>query len=85
MKTPKLKISKGATVQVIAGDDKGKRGSVLEIDPVNMKLVVQGVKMATHFDRQDGMTKREAAIDYSNVKLIEAAKPKKAAKAKKKS
>ena len=31
----KLKIRKGATVQVIAGSNKGKKGPVLEVDAKN--------------------------------------------------
>lgn len=70
----KLKIKKGATVEVISGADKGKRGSVVEIDPKKLKLKIQGVRVLTHFDKKDGILKKEGFIDYSNVKLIEAAK-----------
>ncbi len=84
----KLKIKKGATVQVIAGADKGKKGSVVAVDQVNMKVQVQGVKVQTHFDKKEGLLKKEGFIDYSNVKLIEAAAKKtskKSAKSKTKS
>lgn len=74
----KLKIKKGATVQVITGSDKGKKGSVLEVDPKGMLVKVQGVKVATHFDKKEGLLKKEAFIHYSNVKLIEKAPEKKA-------
>lgn len=70
----KLKIRKGATVQVITGDDKGKKGEVLDVNPKKMKVLVQGVKIVTRHDKKDGLKKKEAFIDYSNVKLIEAAK-----------
>lgn len=78
----KLKIKKGATVQVITGQDKGKKGSVLAIDSAAMKIKVQGVKVQTHYDKKDGLLKKEGFIDYSNVKLVEAAaaKDKKPAK-----
>ena len=69
----KLKIKKGATVQVITGSDKGKKGSVIAVDAANMKIKVQGVKVQTHFDKKDGLLKKEGFIDYSNVKLVEAA------------
>jgi len=69
----KLKIKKGATVQVITGSDKGKKGSVLSVDAANMKIQVQGVKIQTHYDKKDGLLKKEGFIDYSNVKLVEAA------------
>lgn len=69
----KLKIKKGATIQVITGSDKGKKGSVLAIDAAKMKILVQGVKVQTHFDKKDGLLKKEGFIDYSNVKLVESA------------
>jgi large subunit ribosomal protein L24 len=69
----KLKIRKGATVEVITGQDKGKKGTVLAVDSVNMKIKVQGVKVMTHFDKKDGQKKLEGFFDYSNVKLLEAA------------
>lgn len=67
----KLKIRKGDTVQVIAGSDKGKKGSVLEVKPSAMKIKIQGVKVQTHYDKKDGLLKKEGFIDYSNVKLVE--------------
>jgi large subunit ribosomal protein L24 len=73
----KLKIKKGATVQVITGSDKGKKGTVVEVDPKAMKIKVQGVKVMTHFDKKEGLLKKEAFIDYSNVKLVENAPEKK--------
>ena len=68
----KLKIKRGATVQVIAGADKGKKGEVLAVDSQNMKIKVQGVKIQTHFDKKEGLLKKEGFIDYSNVKLVSA-------------
>jgi large subunit ribosomal protein L24 len=79
----KLKIRKGDKVQVIAGQDKGKKGSVLAVNPTAMKIKIEGVKVQTHYDKKDGLLKKEGFIDYSNVKLVEkvvakAAKEKKA-------
>jgi large subunit ribosomal protein L24 len=81
----KLKIRKGDKVQVIAGSDKGKKGSVLAVNPTAMKIKIEGVKVQTHYDKKDGLLKKEGFIDYSNVKLVEkvvakAAKEKKAVK-----
>jgi large subunit ribosomal protein L24 len=81
----KLKIRKGATVQVIAGQDKGKKGTVLAVDPTKLLVRVQGVRVQTHFDKKDGLKALEGFIHYSNVKLLEdapTAKGKKAAKRK---
>ncbi len=67
----KLKIKKGSTVQVIAGADKGKKGTVLEINTAKMGVRVQGIRVQTHFDKKEGLLKKEGLINYSNVKLIE--------------
>jgi large subunit ribosomal protein L24 len=70
----KLKIKKGDTVQVIAGSQKGVKGSVMALDPKKMKIKVQGVRILTNFDKKEGIVKGEGFIDYSNVMLVEAAK-----------
>lgn len=66
----KLKIKKGATVEVIAGAEKGKKGAVIEINTNKMKIRVQGVRVQKVRDRKEGRIEREGFIDYSNVKLI---------------
>lgn len=66
----KLKIKKGATVEVVAGSDKGKKGTVTALDKKALKIKVSGVKLMTHFDRKDGLTKKEGFINYSNVVLV---------------
>lgn len=73
----KLKIKKGATVEVIAGSEKGKKGAVLEINPRTLKIKVQGIKVQAKHDRKEGILKREGFVDYSNVKLVESAPAKK--------
>jgi large subunit ribosomal protein L24 len=80
----KLKIKKGATVEVIAGSEKGKRGAVMEIDPKKLRIKIQGVRVRTHFDKKEGLLKKEAFMDYSNVRLIEQAQKKAPTKAAKK-
>lgn len=69
----KLKIKKGDEVQVIAGSEKGRKGPVLELDPRKLKIRVKGVRVQTRHDKKEGILKREGFIDYSNVKLIQAA------------
>jgi large subunit ribosomal protein L24 len=71
----KLKIKNGDTVQVITGDDKGKTGNVLKIDPFAMKLQVSGVRIQTKLNkREKTQYKEEGWLDYSNVKLASGAK-----------
>lgn len=78
-----LKIRKGDTVQVTSGSDKGKKGTVIEVKPTALKIKVQGVKVQTHYDKKDGLLKKEGFIDYSNVKLVSSAAKEKKAPAKK--
>ena len=73
----KLKINKGAKVQVITGAEKGKTGTVLDINKDTMRIRVQGVKVQTRHSKKDGLVKSEGYIHYSNVKLVEAAATKK--------
>jgi len=78
----KLRIKKGDTVQVTAGADKGKKGAVLVLDKDKLKMKVQGVRIQTHFSREDGLQQKEGFIDYSNVKLVETGKVAASGKAK---
>ncbi len=70
----KLKIKKGDSVKVITGADKGKTGEVISVDPIKMKILVQGVKVMTHYDKKDGLLQKEGYFDYSNVKLLDGKK-----------
>ncbi len=74
----KFKFKKGDMVQIIAGDDKGKTGKVLEVLPKKNKVVVEGCKIAkkavkpTEENTKGGHVNKEMPIDVSNVKKVEA-------------
>ena len=40
-----MKLRKGDTVQVLSGNDKGKKGEVLSVSPKTGKVVVKGVNI----------------------------------------
>ena len=40
-----MRIKKGDNVQVLSGNDKGKTGEVLEINPKTDKIIVKGVNV----------------------------------------
>ena len=42
-----MKIKTGDKVVVLSGKDKGKEGKVLVADPKGLKVVVEGVNVAT--------------------------------------
>ena len=72
-----MKIRKGDTVEVVAGDDAGTRGTVLSVDLKKGKIVVEGVnKVYKHVRRghpksqQGGRLHVEMPIDASNCQLI---------------
>ena len=43
----KLALHKGDTVVINSGDDKGKKGKVLEVSPGEGKIIVEGVNIVT--------------------------------------
>ncbi len=78
LKMIKLKIKKGDIVKVIAGDDKGKEGRVLEVLPKAMTILVDGVNIhkkhqkPTQNNQQGGIVDKAIPVHYSNVQLVSA-------------
>ena len=72
-----LKIKKGDTVIVLAGDNKGDKGRVLEILPEQGKAIVEGVNIVSKSTKpnakapQGGIIKKEAPIDLSNLAVAD--------------
>lgn len=77
MTQPKLKIKKGDTVVVLTGKNKGSQGEVLEVRPLESRVVVKGVNVVkkhakpTQLDPQGGIKAVELPIHVSNVALID--------------
>jgi large subunit ribosomal protein L24 len=72
----KLKIKKGDQVIVRTGKDKGKKGEVLKVMPVENRALVQGVNMVQRHQRPTqadpgGIKSQEATIEISNLALID--------------
>ena len=78
-KQPKLHIRKGDTVTVIAGDDKGKTGKVLEVLLEKNRAIVEGINVITKHEKpsagkpEGGIKKTEASVHVSNLMLIDPA------------
>lgn len=76
-----MKILKGDTVQIIAGKDKGKTGTVLRTIPSENKVVIDGVNQVNrhHKNRrvrsQGQIITKSMPIDVSNVALVHKGKP----------
>lgn len=70
-------IRKDDTVEVLAGDDKGKRGKVLRINREANKVVVEGINRVyrhlkpSRANPQGGRLSKEMPVDASNVALID--------------
>ena len=72
---PKLKIKTGDTVVVVTGTDKGTKGEVLKVFPLDNKAIVSGVKVAKRHvkptaDQAGQIVNKEMRIDISNLKLV---------------
>jgi len=71
------RILRNDMVEVISGNDRGKRGRVLRVIPDKDRVLVQGVNMRWKHLRksqqnpQGGRLKREVAVHVSNVMLFD--------------
>lgn len=71
-----MNIKKDDKVVVLSGKDKGKQGKVMIADPKAMKVVVEGVNVATKHQKaqkqgqEGGIIKVETPIYASKVQLV---------------
>jgi large subunit ribosomal protein L24 len=69
------KIKKGDTVVVLAGKDKGRTGSVLQVMPKADKVLVEGVNVHARHRKPDqanpqgGIDRKPAPLHISNVAI----------------
>ena len=71
-----MTIARNDTVEVIAGDDKGKQGRVLRVLADEGRVVIEKVRLVKRHKREvqgsptGGIVEVEAPIHISNVKLV---------------
>ena len=71
-----MKIKKGDTVRVIAGEDKDNEGKVIAVNQKNHTVLVEGVNMIKKHtkpsmaNQNGGIIEQEGPIDISNVMLL---------------
>ena len=75
-----MRIKEGDQVEVISGNDKGLRGTVLRVESKGDKVVVSGVKIIKKHQKprpsggrtpaQGGIIEFEAPLHVSNVMLV---------------
>jgi large subunit ribosomal protein L24 len=74
---PKMKIKKNDMVIVLTGDDRGKKGRVLEVDVMRNRVLVEGVRIVKRHTKPNAtypngsIVEKEAFIHASNVALID--------------
>ena len=72
-------MRKGDTAIVIAGDDKGKKGKVLEVVKEKNRVIIEKVNMITKHVKpsanhpEGGIEKTEAPIHISNIMIVDPA------------
>lgn len=73
----KIPVTKGDTVRVMRGEDKGKEGKVLRIYPKTGRLTIEGVNMvkkhrkARRAEETSQIIDLPAPIHHSNVMLLD--------------
>lgn len=73
----KFKIKKGDLVEVIAGDDKGKKSEVLQVLPKKSQVIVKDCKVVkkaikpSEKNPDGGFINKEMPIHISNVRKAE--------------
>ena len=71
-----LGIKKNDKVQVISGDEKGKKGRVLSMLSKDDRIIVEGINMIKRHMKpskkysQGGIIEKEAAVKRSNIMLV---------------
>ena len=69
----------GDTVKILSGVEKNKTGKVLKIDRKKMRVLVEGIRMQTHYTRkseknpQGGMIKKEGFLPVCKLAKVEGA------------
>lgn len=72
----KVHVKSGDQVQILTGEDQGKKGKVLEVNPKTGKVFVEGINIQkkharpTQSNPQGGVIERPGPIDASNVQII---------------
>ena len=72
----KLHVTKGDLVQVISGDDKGKRARVLRVSPGTGRVTLEGVNVVKRHKKatqttEAGIIEFPAPIHHSKVMLVD--------------
>ena len=73
----KMPVTRGDTVRVLRGEDKGKEGKVLRVFPKTGRVTIEGINIvkkhrkARRAEEQSGIIEMPAPIHHSNVMLLD--------------
>ncbi|HEX6314116.1 MAG TPA: 50S ribosomal protein L24 [Gemmatimonadaceae bacterium] len=73
----KLVVTKGDTVRVMRGEDKGKEGKVIRVYPKTGRITIEGINIvkrhrkARRAEEQSQIMEMPAPIHHSNVMLLD--------------
>ena len=73
----KVHIRKGDMVYVRSGEDKGKKGRVIEVDPKTLRAMVEGINIVSRHTKPNakntngGIVKKEAFVRISKLALMD--------------
>ena len=73
----KVHVTKGDTVRVMRGDDRGKEGKIIRVFPKTGRVTIEGVNIvkkhrrARTADEQSGIVEMPAPVHASNVMLLD--------------
>lgn len=72
-----MKVSRGDTVRIMRGDDKGKEGNVVRVHLKTGRVTIEGINMvkkhrrARRAEEQSGIIEMPAPMAVSNVMLLD--------------
>jgi large subunit ribosomal protein L24 len=73
----KMPITRGDTVRVMRGEDKGKEGKVLRVFPKTGRVTIEGINIvkkhrkARRAEEESGIIEMPAPVHHSNVMLLD--------------
>jgi large subunit ribosomal protein L24 len=73
----KVHVTKGDTVQLLSGDEKGKRGRVLRVLPKTGRVIIEGINLVKRHRRattpgsESGIITMAAPVHHSKVMLVD--------------
>ena len=73
----RMPVTRGDTVRVMRGEDKGKEGKILRVFPKTGRVTIEGINIvkkhrkARRAEEQSGIIEMPAPVHHSNVMLLD--------------